>query len=125
MRGTSRWRDHGRQRARELEADLALALGGEHVDDAVERLRRVVGVQRRQHEVTGLGEGQRDRDALGITHLTDEHDVGVFTQRRAQRAFERLRVDADLALVHDRLPVLVQVLDRVLDREDVTRRASC
>ena len=103
MRGTSRCATTADERARELEADLALALGGEHVDDAVERLRRVVGVQRRQHEVTGLGEGQRDRDALGVTHLTDEHDVGVFTQGGTQRAVERLGVDADLALVHDRL----------------------
>ena len=37
--------DDGRQRARELQTDLALVLGGEHVDDAVEGLRRVVGVQ--------------------------------------------------------------------------------
>ena len=109
------------QRARELLADLALAIGREHVDDAVEGLRRVVGVQRREHEVTGLGERQRDRDALGVAHLAHEHDVGVFTQRRAQRPVERLGVDADLALVHDRPLVLVQVLDRVFDRDDVAR----
>jgi hypothetical protein len=30
--------------------------------------------------VTGLGEGQRDRDALGVAHLADEHDVGVLAQ---------------------------------------------
>jgi len=30
--------------------------------------------------VTGLGEREGDRDALGITHLTDEHDIGVFTE---------------------------------------------
>ena len=76
-------RDHGRERVGELETDLALTIGREHVDDAVESLRRVVGVQRRQHEVAGLGERQRDRDALGIAHLTHEHDIGVFAERGA------------------------------------------
>ena len=37
---------------------------------------------------------------------------------------ERRGVDRDLALVDDRLVVAVQVLDRVLDRHDVRRRAS-
>ena len=81
--------------------------------------RRVVGVQRREHEVTGLGDGQRELDRLGVTHLTDEDDVGVFTQRDAQRPRERVGVEADLALVHRRALVVVHVLDRVLDREDV------
>ena len=121
MRGTSRWATTPDSTLDELQAHLRLALGREHVDDAVEGLRRVVGVQRREHEVSGLGERQRDRDALEVAHLTDEHDVGVLTQRAAQRPVERLGVEADLALVHDRALVVVQVLDRVLDRDDVAR----
>ena len=93
----------------------------EDVPDAVERLRGVVGVQRREHEVTGLGERQRELDRLRVTHLADEDDVGVLTERGAQRAVERVGVEADLALVHDADLVLVHVLDRVLDGEDVDR----
>ena len=64
----------------ELHADLLLLVRGEHVDDAVDRLRRVLRVQRREHEVTGLRRGQRGRDRLEVTHLTDEDDVGVLAQ---------------------------------------------
>ena len=37
-----------------LQMTLILLLGWEHVDDAVDRLRSVVGVERREHEVTGF-----------------------------------------------------------------------
>ena len=46
-------------------------------------------------------------------------DVGVLAQHVLQRAREPVRVGADLALVHDAALVLVQELDRVLDRHDV------
>ena len=112
-------RDDTRERRRELHADLLLPLGREHVDDAVQRGRCVVGVQRRHDEVTGLGGGQAGLHRLVVTHLTDQDHVGVLTQRRAKRARERVRVVADLALVHGRALVAVHVFDRVLDREDV------
>ena len=91
----------------------------EDVDDAVDRLRRVLGVQGREHEVTGLGRGQRGLDRLEVTHLTDEDDVRVLTQDVAQGLGEGLRVLPDLTLVDYRALVLVQELDRVLDRHDV------
>ena len=53
--------DDALQRDRELHADLLLLLGREDVDDAVDRLRRVLGVERREDEVAGLRRGQRGR----------------------------------------------------------------
>ena len=41
--------------------------GREHIDDSVERLRRVVRVQRREHQAAGLGERERDGDASSPT----------------------------------------------------------
>ena len=98
--------------SRELHADLRLAFGREDVGDAVERLRRVVRVERREHEVPRLGKRERELDRLRITHLTDEYDVGVFAERGTQRPRERQRVDADFALVDRRDAVLMGVLDR-------------
>ena len=48
--------DHGAEARGELDADLLLAEGREHVDDAVDRLGGIVGVQGREDEVTGLGQ---------------------------------------------------------------------
>ena len=82
------------QHARELDADLPLLVRREHRDDAVDRLGRVERVQRREHEVPGLGGEQRGLDRLEVAHLADQDDVGVLAQRAAQRVRERLGVDA-------------------------------
>ena len=111
--------DDALERAGDLHAHLLLLLGREDVDDAVDRSRRALRVQRAEHEVAGLGRGHRGRDRLEVAHLADEDHVGVLAQRAAQALGERRRVDADLALVDDAALVAVQELDRILDREDV------
>ena len=114
-------RDDSLERRGELHAHLLLLPGGEGVDDAVDRLRRALGVQRREDEVARLGGGQRGRDRLEVAHLADEDHVRVLAERGAQALGERRRVLADLALVDDAAPVVVQELDRILDRQDVLR----
>ena len=109
------------ERHGELRAHLLLLIGGEHVDDPVDGLRRVVGVERREHEVTGLGEGERVRDRFEVAHLAHQHHVGVFAQCSAEGIAERHAVGADLALIDERHRRRVHVLDRVLDGEDVAR----
>ena len=107
------------QRGCKLYANLALLFRGEGVDDAVDRLRRTLGVQRREDEMSRLGGRQRGADRLEVAHFADEDHVGVFAKRSAQRLAERRRVGAELALVDDAGAVPVEKLDRVLDREDV------
>ena len=93
----------------------------EHRDDAVDRLGGIEGVQRREDQVAGLGREQRGFDRFVVAHFADQDDVGVLTERAAQRVREGAGVDVDLALVDDRVVVPMQVLDRVLDRHDVRR----
>jgi len=47
---------------REARAHLALLVLGEDAHDAVDGLGGVDGVQRREHQVAGLGRLERDRD---------------------------------------------------------------
>ena len=114
-------RDDSLERRGELHAHLLLLLGGERVDDAVDRLRRALGVKRGEDEVARLGGGQRGPDRLEVAHLADEDHVRVLAERRAEALGERRRVLADLALVDDAAPVLVEELDRILDGQDVLR----
>ena len=95
-----------------LQAHLLLLVRRIHRDDAVDRLGRVERVQRREHEVAGLGREQRRFDRLEVAHFADENDVGILPQRAAQRLRERARVDRHFALVDDRSAVAVQELDR-------------
>ena len=96
----------------------------EEVDDPVDGLDGVDRVERAEHEVARLGRAQRRADRLLVAHLADQDHVGVLAQHAPERLGEGVRVEADLALVDDRLLVAVQILDRVLDRDDV-RADSC
>ena len=60
---------------------LVLVIHRPDVDHAVDRLGGVLGVQRREDEVTGLGDGERGLDRLEVTHFADEDDVRVLAHR--------------------------------------------
>ncbi|MGC3956014.1 MAG: hypothetical protein QM804_17515 [Propionicimonas sp.] len=114
--------DHALQGVAELGADLVLLVGGEAVDDPVDRLGGALGMQGAQHQVAGLGGGERDRDRLRVPQLADQNDVRVLPQDAAQCLAERGGVRADLPLVDQRPAGVVQVLDRILDGDDVHRQ---
>src|SRR5690606_28292666 len=70
-----------------------------HVDEARQRLRRVVRVQRGQHEVSGLRGLDRDLGRLEVADLADHDHVRVLAKERAERRREGqpdLRVDVNL-----------------------------
>ena len=71
-------RQHAEQRRREQ-----IVLDA-HLEQAGDGARRVVGVQRREHEVTGERRLDRDLGGLGVADLTDHDDVGILTHDRAQ-----------------------------------------
>ena len=56
-------------------------------------------VQGAEHEVTGLGGLDRDRDGLEVAQLADEDHVGVLAQGGPQSGLEATSCAADLALV--------------------------
>ena len=76
-------------------------------------------MHRREHEVARLGCLQRGLGGFRVTQLADQDHVRVLAQRAPERLVERVRVQADLALVDDAAVVDVEELDRVLDRHDV------
>jgi hypothetical protein len=79
-------------------------------------IRRVVGVQRRHHEVAGLRGLHRDLRRFRVADFAKQDDVGVLPQNRSQRAGEgELDLLVDLRLVYAR----DLVFDRILDRDDV------
>jgi hypothetical protein len=50
---------------------------------------RVVGVERREHQVAGERGLDADLGGLEVADLADHDDVGVLAQERAQRRGER------------------------------------
>ncbi len=93
----------------------------EHVDDPRQRVVAVVGVDGRQAQVAGQGVQERLLHGVPVSDLADHDQVRSFAQRIRQGVVIALGVDADLTLIDDRLLVLEQVFDRVLERQDVAR----
>ena len=107
------------QRPGQREAGLVLLVGREEVDDPVDGLGGVDGVQRREHQVPGVGRREGGPDGLRVAHLADEDHVGVLAQHPLEGRGVVLGVGADLPLVDERPLVGVEDLDRVLDGDDV------
>src|SRR5205807_9864215 len=57
--------------------------------------------QRAEHQMTGLGGGERQADGLQVAHLADQDHIRILAQRRAQRLAEAERVAMHLALVDE------------------------
>ena len=105
----------------EPEPDALLLADVERTNDPVDGLRRVDRVERREHEVARFGGRQRDLDRLAVAHLPDENHLRRLPQGRPKRQGKRGRIAVQLALVHGRLLVRMQKLDRILDGDEVLR----
>src|SRR5487761_110160 len=86
---------------RQVHQQLRPALVGEEVDDAVQRLVGVVGVQRREHQVPGLGELNAVLHGLAVADLADQDDIRRLAKSVLERGVPRVGVDADLAVGDD------------------------
>ena len=115
-------RDERADVERQVHQQLLAPLVREEVDDAVERLVGAVGVQRGEHQVAGLGELDAVLHRLAVPDLADQDDVRRLAQRVLQRVVPGFGVHADLAVRDHAALVLVHVLDRVFDGDDVAAR---
>jgi len=105
----------------EHDANLLLLVGGEGVDDPVDRLGGGVRMERGENEQPRFGGGHRHADRLEVAHLADEQAVGIFPDRRLDSFGEAGDVGTDLALRKNGTRVDVDELDGVFDRDDVVR----
>ena len=103
----------------ELAAHALVVLRRERGQQPLDRADGIVGMHRRQDQVTGLGRGDGGADGVLVAHLAHHDDVRVLPQRRDERIVEAAGVNAHLPLIDQARGRLVDELDRVLDRDDV------
>ena len=110
--------DDAFERTGELGGDLRLLVGGENIDDAVDGLRGICGVEGGEDEVAGLGGGEGDADGFEIPEFGDDDDVWVLAQCLAEGERETAGVAADFALFDKAGAVFVDELDGVFEGND-------
>ena len=92
-----------------------------HVQEASQHVHDVVGVDGREHQVTGQRRLDGDLRRLGVADLAHHDLVGVVAEDRSQAASKRQA----LLLVDRNLRDAAQlILDRVFDRDDLVFRRS-
>ena len=112
-------RHHRLEIKRQVHQQLIALVLGEEIDDAIQRLVGVVRVQRRQAQMAGFGELDGVFHGLARADFTDQDHVRRLTQGVLERGFEALGIHADLTLGDEAVLVVVDILDRVLDGDDV------
>lgn len=112
--------DDRRDHECELYADLRLHISRKCIDQTIECLDHVIGMQCRDDEVSCLGEGKDCRYRLLITHLTNHNDIRIFSHRVSDRLFESRHMFPDLFLVDETFIIFQNIFDRILDHDDVS-----
>ncbi len=76
-------------------------------------------MNRSEYQVPRFGGVNRGFESFAVSHLTHQHDVGVFSHRVFHGHVEVDHVLPDLALIDQTLVGRVDELDRVFDRQNV------
>ncbi len=119
MRGSSAWHSTAISEVESCTRICSCWWRGRLVHDTRDGALGAGGVQRAEDQVARFGGTQGGLDGFQVAKLAHEHHVGVHTQHAAEGLGKAGHVHAHLALIDDRLLVLVVVLDRILDGDDV------
>src|SRR5210317_1228803 len=68
-----------------------------------------------------LSRSERESNSLEVAQLADHNNVGIFTQRRAQRVRETACVAMHLALIDQAALTFMNEFDRVFDGQNMLR----
>src|ERR1700756_657022 len=98
-----------------------MAHGGEKIDDALESLVGIVGMQRPETEMASFRIGDGCLHCFERTNLADQNDIRSLSHGTDQCGFERIGVEPYFALSYDRFFMPVHELDRILDGKNVSR----
>ena len=71
--------------------------------------------------MAGFRGGERQANGFQVAHFADQHHVGIFAQRRAQRLAEAQGVAMHFALIDQAALAFVHELDRIFDGYNVVR----
>src|SRR5437764_5734367 len=88
-------------------------------NNAIDCLRSINRVERRQNQMTSLGCFQGDFGSFVIAHFSDQDYLGRLSQRSAQSRRKVFRIVTDFSLIDCRVLVRVKIFDRIFDRDDM------
>ena len=90
--------DQEPQTTRQGLSRFRLVHGGEHINQAIDGLRRGFAAYRAEYEMAGFRGSKGESDRFPVVQLADDNHIRVLAQRAPQRGGDASRVGSDLAL---------------------------
>ena len=111
--------EHCQETGAQLNANLGLLPGGEHIHHPVHGLRGGTGVESAEDQVACFGGCDGELDGFQVAKLTDEDHIGILPQGRPQGVGKAACVFVHLALMNQRPIILIGEFDRIFDGENM------
>ena len=89
------------------------------MDDTIDRLDGIIGMKRREYEMSRFRKGDSGTDRIKISHFSDDDHIWIFTQDRAYPIREATELFSELSLMDERFFVLVDEFDRIFESDDM------
>jgi hypothetical protein len=116
-------RNHCLQIEREVQQNLRVRRLRKEIEDALNRLAGVVGMQGGNTQMAGFGVMHCVLHGLAVANFADHDHAGRFAHGVAQGFVVRQGIESHLSLGHQGALVRMHILDGILDGENVTRNA--
>ncbi len=111
--------DDAREDERQLDTHLRLHRRRKGINETIESLDYIIGMEGRYDEVSCLCKSKYRRDSLLIPHLSDDEDIWVFTHSISHCLIERCDMFSDLLLMYEAFFISNDVFDRIFDDDDM------
>src|ERR1019366_5507459 len=111
--------DDGLHAARQLTANLFAFLGLERIQDAIDGLRGVRGVERGQNQMPRVRRADGCAETDRVAHFANHDDVRVLPQNVLERVMKGEGVQADFALLDHGLIVFENIFDRIFKGDEM------
>lgn len=112
-------RNDGLEGDAKLGTDLLLLGWREDINDAVNRLGRVYGMQRTEYQVARFRSRDGKLDRLQVPHLADQNHIRILSHDVLESVSKRMRVGSQLTLIDDGPLILMDILNGIFNRHHV------
>ncbi len=90
-----------------LHTDLILLIWRERLDDTINRLDSIIGMECRKDEMSCLGKCDSCLDSGKVSHFSDDNDIRILTENWADSIRESIKLFSKLSLMNKRFFILI------------------
>lgn len=111
-------------RESELHSDLILLVRRKRLKYSIDRLNRIIGMERREYKVSSFCKCDCGFHGLKVTHFSDDDHIRIFTKNRLDSMTKALKMFSEFSLMNKRKLILVDELYRIFEGDDMSTHGA-